>query len=82
MLKNKRFFLTKFFINAIINYQDEIAQKAQQEETMNRQEFIKVKISMGFTWYEALCQWNNLHKEPIEKDDLEIYMDTLEAYHN
>lgn len=49
---------------------------------MNRQEFIKAKIAMGFTWYEALCQWNNLHKEPIEKDDLEIYMDTMEAYHN
>lgn len=46
--------------------------------TMTKETFMKSRIEMGYTWFEALSQWNRQNQKSEQKDTTEIYQDTLD----
>ena len=49
---------------------------------MNKETFIKEKMEMGFTWFDALALWNKQNFKKTEKDSTEYYFDMLEEMYN
>jgi len=46
--------------------------------TMTKETFMKSRMEMGYTWFEALSQWNRQNQKSEQKDTTEIYQDTLD----
>ena len=49
---------------------------------MDKETFIKEKMEMGFTWFDALALWNNQNANNSTKDSTEYYFDMLEELYN
>ena len=45
---------------------------------MTKETFMKSRMEMGYTWFEALSQWNRQNQKSEQKDTTEIYQDTLD----
>lgn len=50
--------------------------------TDEKETFIKERMEMGYTRFEALAHWNFKHQPTKERDTLEVYQDLLDEYHN
>lgn len=51
--------------------------------TNEKETFMKEKMMMGYSWFEALAQWNRKNeKQTKERDLLESYLNQLDEYHN
>lgn len=51
--------------------------------TNEKETFMKEKMTMGYSWFEALAQWNRKNeKQTKERDLLESYLNQLDEYHN
>ena len=50
---------------------------------MTKETFIKEKMEMGFTYFDAIAQWNRKNEQKQEvKETQEVYQDLLDEYHN
>lgn len=49
---------------------------------MTKETFMKAKMEMGYTWFEALALWNDQNFKKTEKDSTEVYFDMLEEMYN